>query len=561
MIKSNLKKLVASVSIVLIVNVLGNLFFKRFDLTKDKRYTLSETSLNIVKQIKEPLYIDIYLNGEFPAEFKRLRSETVQIIEEFQAYNSNIKVQFVNPFEEEDTNKTVAKSLFKKGMSPINITVEDRGKQSQAMIFPWGVANYRGKEANIPLLKNLMGATTEQKVAGSVQHLEYVFADALNKITTEKNKKIAVIKGNGELDDVFLAKFLLQVRESYHIGKYNLSATDVDPITIISELKKYDLAIIAKPTTAFSDKEKQVLDQFIIAGGKTIWLIDQVNIEMDSLYNQSGSTLAFSRDLNLDDMFFKYGFRITPEIIKDNIGTPLKLATGQEGSGSRLQEFNWKFAPNIFSESNHPIVKNMGGLKFDFVNPIDTLKNKIAKTILLKSSQNSRRIGTPSIISLSSVAEEDIPNNAVVFASTPVAVLLEGQFHSVFENRVLAFQDKSFKNFDKLGKMIVISDGDVIKNKVDKNGIPIELGYDPKSGNFYDNKDFMLNCVNYLLDDNGLINIRSKDVDLPLLDKDKVFENYSQTQVITIGLPLVLLIAFGFAFTFWRKRKYSKKCS
>jgi len=555
--KSNLKKLVVSIIIILIVNVLGNLFFKRVDLTKDKRYTLSETSLNIVKQIKEPLYIDVYLNGEFPAEFKRLRSETVQIIEEFQAYNSNIKVQFVNPFEEEDTNKTVAKSLFKKGMSPINITVEDKGKQSQAMIFPWGVANYRGKEANIPLLKNLMGATTEQKVAGSVQHLEYVFADALNKITTEKSKKIAVIKGNGELEDIFLAKFLLQVRESYHIGKYDLSATDVDPIKTISELKKYDLAIIAKPTTAFSDKEKQVLDQYIIAGGKTIWLIDQVNIEMDSLYNESGSTLAFTRDLNLDDMFFKYGFRITPEIIKDNIGTPLKLATGQEGSGSRLQEFNWKFAPNIFPESSHPIVKNMGGLKFDFVNPIDTLKNKITKTILLKSSQNSRRIGTPSIISLSSVAEEGIPNDAAVFASMPVAVLLEGQFHSVFENRVLAFQDKSFKNYDKLGKMIVISDGDVIKNKVDKNGIPIELGYDPKSGNFYDNKDFMLNCVNYLLDDKGLINIRSKDVDLPLLDKEKVFENYSQTQIITIGLPLGLLVAFGFAFTFWRKRKFS----
>ncbi len=558
--RNNIKKLLISIVIILIINIIGNIFFKRFDLTNDKRYTLSATSLDIIKQINEPLYIEIYLNGELPSEFKRLRTESIQLIEEFQAYNSNIKVQFINPFEEEDTNKTIAKALFKKGMSPVNIMVEDKGKQSQAMIFPWAVANFRGKEANIPLLKNLMGASTEQKVSGSVQHLEYVFADGFNKIITEKHKKIAVIKGNGELEDIFMAKFLLQVRESYHIGKYDLDSTAVNSAKTLSELKKYDLAIIAKPTIAFSDAEKQVLDQFVIAGGKTIWLIDQVNIEMDSLYNQTGSTLAFSRDLKLDDMFFKYGFRITPEIIKDNLGTPIKLATGQEGSGSRLQEYNWKFAPNIFPESNHPIVKNMGGLKFDFVNPIDTLKNKIQKTILLKSSRNSRRIGTPSIVSLNSVAEENLPNEVEGLGSIPVAVLLEGQFHSVFENRVLAFQDKNFKSFDKKSKMIVISDGDVIKNKLDKNQIPIELGYDPKSGNFYDNKDFMLNCVNYLLDDNGLINIRSKEVDLPLLDKEKVFENYTQTQIITIGLPIVLLIFAGFIFTYWRKRKYSKNC-
>lgn len=556
--KNNLKNTFVVLIIILIVNVLSDFYFKRFDLTKDKRYTLSETSLSIIKQIKEPLYIDVYLNGEFPAEFKRLRSETVQIIEEFQAYNSNIKVNFVNPFEEEDTEKTVARSLFKKGMSPVNITVEDKGKQSQAMIFPWATASYRDKETNVPLLKNLMGATAEQKVAGSVQHLEYVFAEALNKVTTEKSKKIAVIKGNGEIEDFYLAKFLLQVRESYHIGKYSLDATNINPERTLAELKKYDLAIIAKPTTTFSDAEKQVLDQYIVSGGKTIWLIDQVDIEMDSLFSQAGTTLAFARDLNLDDMFFKYGIRITPEIIKDNLGTPIKLASGPEGSASRLQEFNWKFAPNIFPNSNHPIVKNMGGLKFDFANPIDTLKNKIKKTVLLESSVNSRRIGTPSMISINSVAQEEDPNSMTGQKSLPVSVLLEGKFHSVFENRVLAFQDVNFKNVDKKSAMIVISDGDVIKNKLDKDGIPMELGYDPNSRNFYDNKDFMLNCVNYLLDDNGLINIRSKEVELPLLDKEKVYDNYFETQILTIGLPLAFLTFAGIIFTFWRRKKYGK---
>ena len=556
--KNNLKVLLFVIVIILIVNILGNQFFSRFDLTKDKRFTLSQTSLNIISQIKEPLYIDIYLNGEFPAEFKRLRTETIQIIEEFQAYNANIKVQFIDPLNDEDADKTIAKSLFQKGMSPVNITVDDKGKQSQAMIFPWAVASYKEKNANIPLLKNLMGASTEQKVAGSIQHLEYVFADAFYKIINEKNKKIAIIKGNGELEDIFIAKFLLQVRESYHIGKYSLDATSLNPVKTLTELKKYDLAIIAKPTESFSDQEKQVLDQYIVGGGKTIWLIDQVNIEMDSLYNQSGSTLAIPRNLNLDDQFFKYGFRITPEIIKDDLGTPLKLTTGAEGSGSRLQEFNWKYAPNIFPDSNHPIVKNMGGLKFDFANPIDTLKNGIIKTILLKSSENSKRIGTPSIISLNSVAENDLPNNPVNKGGFPLAVLLEGQFHSVFENRILAFKDNNYKNYDKKSRMIVIADGDIIKNKLNKDFIPIELGYDPKSGNFYDNKDFLINCVNYLLDDNGLINIRSKEVDLPLLDKEKVFANYVKTKIIVLACPLILLTIFGFSFTLWRRKKYSK---
>ena len=555
--KKNIKNLVAAIGFILILNVLGNYFFYRFDLTKDKRYTLSETSLTILKNIKEPLFITVYLDGEFPAEFKKLQTETRQIIEEFQAYNSNIIVNFENPVEE-DANMTKVRSLFKKGLTPINITVDLKGKQSQSMVFPWAIANYQGKEVNIPLLKNLMGASTEQKVIGSVQHLEYAFADAFNKITVKKQKKVAIIKGNGELRDIFLAKFLMQVRESYHIGPFTLDSVASNSMASLTALKKYDLAIIAKPTEKFSDEEKQVLDQFILNGGKTLWLVDQVNIEMDSLYNESGSTLAFPNNLNLNDMFFKYGFRISPDLIKDELGTPIKLATGEPGSATQFQDFNWKFSPNIFPESNHPIVKNMGGLKFEFANPIDTLKNGIKKTILLKSSKNSKKIGAPYEVNLNMVAEESSAADYQNKGSIPVAVLLEGQFHSVFENRVLPFQDKTFQSKDKKSKMIVIADGDLIKNKLDKNFIPTELGYDSKSGNLYDNKEFLMNCVNYLLDDTGLINIRGKEVDLPLLDKEKVYQNYTRTQIITIGIPLLLLAIFGIIFTYLRRKKYSK---
>ncbi|WP_418262608.1 gliding motility-associated ABC transporter substrate-binding protein GldG [Flavobacterium faecale] len=554
----NSKSLFITILFLVLINIIGSFFFHRFDLTKDKRYTLSDTSLKIISQIHEPLYIKIYMQGELPAEFKRLQQETKQLLEEFQAYNNNISFEFINPLENEDSSMDNIKQLYIKGLTPVNITVDDRGKQSQAMVFPWAIAYYKNKEINIPLLKNIMGASTTEKVIGSVQHLEYSIADALNKATIDKQKKIAVIKGNGELQDILMAKFLLQIRESYHIGPFTLDSVTKNPISTLDALKKYDLAIIAKPTETFTDAEKQVLDQFIINGGKSLWLIDQVTAEMDSLYNPAGATLAFPKDLGLNDMFFKYGFRINPDIIKDEQGTPIKLATGEQGSATQYQDFNWKFAPLVYSESQHPIVKNLGGIKFDFANPIDTLKNDIKKTVLLTSSKYSKKIGTPVEINLNIVTEETSPNHYINTGNKPLSILLEGKFKSVFENRILPFDQKDYHAIGNPNKMIVISDGDIIKNQLDKNGEPVELGFDQRSGNLYDNKDFMLNCVNYLLDDTGLINIRSKDLDLPLLDKEKVYENYTQTQLLTIGLPLVLLGIFGILSTYIRKKKYSK---
>jgi gliding-associated putative ABC transporter substrate-binding component GldG len=552
------KSLLITVAVVLLLNIISNFVFHRFDLTQDHRYTLSPTTLKILKDVQHPLSIKVYLQGELPAEFKRLQQESKQLLEEFQAYNSNIIIEFVDPLENKDESMDKVKELYQKGLTPINITVDDKGKQSQSMVFPWAIAVYNNKEVNIPLLKNIMGASTTQKVIGSVQHLEYSISDGINKISKDKQKKVAIIKGNGELEERHIAKFLMQVRESYFIGPFTLDSVAKSPEGTLKSLQNYDLAIIAKPTEAFSDEEKLVLDQFIINGGKTLWLIDQVNAEMDSLYNPSGATLAFPKDLNLNDMFFKYGVRINPDLVKDEQGSPIKLASGEQGSGTQYQDFNWKFAPQVYPISRHPIVKNLGGIKFDFANAMDTLKNGIKKTVLLQSSPYSKKIGTPVEINLSIVSEQTSPAEYLNKGNIPLAVLLEGSFHSMFENRVLPFDEKSFLPKGKESKMIVISDGDIIKNQLDKNGQPVELGYDQRSGNLYDNKDFMMNCVNYLLDDTGLINIRSKDLDLPLLDKEKVYENYTFTQFLTIGLPILILFLFGIVFTFLRKRKYSK---
>ena len=555
--KNNLRQLGIIAGILIALNIFGNYFFKRFDLTKDKRYTLSETTLNIIESVDSPLYIDVFLEGKFPPEFKRLQNETRQLLEEFTAYNSNIIFQFVNPIEKEDERVDVMKKFAQRGMMPLSITVDDKGKQTQEVVWPWAVTTYGDKSTKVALLKNLMGASTEEKVISSVQHLEFAFADALNKITKEKQKKIAILRGNGELEDPYLADFIKTVRESYYVGPFTLDSVAKKPIETMEALQKYDMTIIAKPTEAFTDEEKQVLDQYIINGGKTLWLVDAVKADMDSLYTQP-EILAYPLDLNLTDQLFQYGIRLNNQLIKDEQATAIKLATGQEGSQTQYQEFVWRYAPFIYPASNNPIVKNMEGIKFDFANPIEILKNDIKKTVLLTSSSYSKPVGTPITIALDLVTEEtkptDYPNGGLI----PVAVLLEGKFKSVYKNRVLPIKDPKFKDISKDSKMIFISDGDVIKNQLDKDGYPMELGFDKFTNNLYGNKEFLMNCTNYLLDDNGLISIRSKDVDLPLLDKEKVYENYTFAQLITIGLPLLVLGIFGLLFTFLRKRKYTK---
>ncbi len=555
--KKSAIQLVVFLIALIAINLVSFYSFKRFDLTKDKRYTLSETSLDIIKNINSPLLIDVFLEGNFPPEFRRLQDETKQLLEEFSAYNPNIVFQFVNPIENEDDRVPTMKQFYERGMQPLSITVEDKAKQSQEVVFPWAVATYGEKGTKIPLLKNLMGATTEEKVISSVQHLEYAFAEAFYKISTEKLKKIAVIKGNGELEDIYIADFLKTIRETYYIGTFTLDSVALKPKESLAALKKYDLIVVAKPTEAFSDEEKFVLDQYTINGGKSLWLLDNVVANFEDMQNETGSTVAYYKDLNLEDLFFKYGIRLKPLLIKDEQAIPIKLASGQQGSETQYDQYFWKYSPFVYPKSEHPVVKNMEGIKFEFASPIELLKNDISKTVLLTSSEYSRPVGTPSEISLETVTEETKPEDYLNKGFMPVAVLLEGKFISMYKNRVLPFKDASFQEQGIDNKMIVISDGDIIKNQIDK-GLPLELGFDKWTNNLYGNKEFMLNCVNYLLDDNGLINIRSKDVDLPLLDKEKVYSNYTWAQFITIGLPLLLLTIFGIVFNYLRKRKYAR---
>jgi ABC-2 type transport system permease protein len=550
-------KLPVVLLVALLVNWFGQSIFKRWDLTEDKRYTLSEATLDILNQIDSPLFIDVFLEGKFPAEIKRLQAETRQLLEEFRAYNSEIQFQFINPIEESDDSENIIDGFFSRGMPPMQVTVEERGKQTQEMVFPWAVAYSGNRDTQISLIKNKVMGSGSESVMNSIQRLEFVFAEAFQKVLYDKSKKLAVLKGNGQPQDVYLGDALLTLRENYFIAPFTLDSVASNPEKTLQQLFDYDLVLMVKPTEPFSDAEKLVLDQYIMKGGKMIWMVDMVNIEMDSLYNETGSTLAFPRDLQLQDMFFKYGFRINPALVKDIMATPISLASGESGSATQYTQYPWMYAPMIYSNSNHPIVHNLEGVKMDFVNPIDTLKNNIKKTVLLQSSEYSKSVGTPIEVSLEMVLERPEPEEFFGKGNLPVAVLLEGHFTSAFQNRVMPFKTQWIET-SPYNQMLVISDGDVIKNQLDRNLQPLELGFDKWTNKFYANKDLLLNAVQYMLDDSGLINIKSKEIRIPLLDKEKVYEHYTRAQWITIGLPLVLLMVFGLVFLWLRKRIYGR---
>jgi gliding motility-associatede transport system auxiliary component len=562
--KTSIKKDIVSIAVLaaglILLNVLGNYFYKRFDLTQDKRFTLSEEAKEIVDYVDSPIIVDVFLKGNFPPEFRRLQSETEQLLEEFSAYNSNIKFDFINPTEK--GNEAFQSQFEKFGLTPAQISVTESGKQSTELVYPWALAHHDGKTVKIPLLKNQLGATSEERVNSSLQNLQYAFADGFKKLATQKSKKIAVLKGNGEYDDRYIADFFATLREYYFIAPFTLDSVATNPEKTLDALNGFDLIVVAQPTEPFSDAEKYVLDQFIMNGGKSLWLMDATQMQMDTI---SGNMFAFGKDLNLNDFFFKYGIRINPNLVKDVYSAPIVLASGDERE-AQYNRYPWFFSPLSSSANNHPIVSNIEAVKFDYASAIDTLPNNIKKTVLLSTSPISKIVGLPFPIDF----DVEIPKNLQVVnegpnpneynaGEIPLAVLLEGKFTSVYKNRVKPISLNGVKNIDdgKVSKMVVISDGDIIKNQL-QGSRPLELGFDKMTNQFYGNKEFLLNTVNYLLDDSGLINIRTRQIAVPFLDPQKTVEQRTKWQVLNLLLPLGLLTLFGIGFVVYRKRRYTR---
>lgn len=539
---------------IVVINLLAGFVYARFDLTEDKRYTLSEPAVEVAQKFETPVIVDVLLDGNIPAEFSKLKAETIQLLESFASKNSNIKYNLVDPLEDEELAEQTMAELQSLGLQPANVTVEENGKVSNELVFPWAMVNYNDQTVKVPLLKNKLGSTAEERINNSVQQLEYAFADAFTKLSIKEKKSIAVIKGNGELDDIFIADYLTTIRDYYNIGAITLDSVATNPQKVLDQLKKFDLAIIAKPTEAFTDQEKYVMDQYMVQGGKSIWMIDQVIMEMDSIYAGGGEAIALPRDLNLKDLFFKYGVRINPVLVNDLYFTQIVLATG-EGNDSQYNPLPWLYSPMVFSQNNHPINTNIEAVRFQFTSPMDVLENDYQKTVLLQSSPLSKTDGIPRVVGLDMINQQP-DRETYTNGNMPLAVLIEGNFTSMYKNRIKPLKLENTMEEGPENKMIVISDGDIIKNQL-RNGRPLELGYDKWTNSFYGNKEFLVNSTNYLLDNTGLINIRNKKVSIPLLDVKKIVEQKTKWQLINIGLPVVLTMLFGFFFSYYRKRKFA----
>tara|TARA_B110000238_G_scaffold149309_1_gene161018 strand:- start:55 stop:1698 length:1644 start_codon:yes stop_codon:yes gene_type:complete len=530
------------------LNFINQSFYKRFDLTADKRYTLSETTNTIIAKVDKNLFITVYLEGDFPSEFKRLQAETRQYLEELAAKNSKIKVNFKNP----DTQR---EALIKKGMMPSQLTVEEDGKLSEAIIFPWAEISYGKKTETVSLLPSSIVASQEEQLKKAIENLEYSFSNAINSITLQKRKKIAILTGNGELTDMYQYSFLSEVAKKYRLAKFTLDSVASNAQKTLEDVSRLDLAIIAKPTEKFTEKEKFVLDQFIANGGKTLWMLDIVQANQDSLAT-NGKMLAYPRDLNLTDLLFNYGIRINTSLVKDLYAAQIPLATGQVGNQTQFKNLDWFYHPLVGGNPNHPITKNVAPVRLQFASPIDTLKNNIKKTPLLVSSLLTQKVGTPKIIALQSIAKEVIETD-YSSGHQLFAILLEGEFNSAYKNRIKPFKTSLFKEKSKENKMIIIADGDVGKNQILKEK-PYDLARDKWTNQQFGNKDFLLNAVDYLLDDSGLISLRNKSLQIRMLDKQKAFKERTFWQFLNVILPLIMLFTFGIIFNYLRRQKYSK---
>tara|TARA_Y100000034_G_scaffold125539_1_gene175225 strand:- start:32796 stop:34439 length:1644 start_codon:yes stop_codon:yes gene_type:complete len=532
--------------LLFLINGASSLVYLKVDLTSDKRYTLSETTTNILDQLQNKVFVTVYLEGDFPLEFKKLQDETAQFLEEIQDENDNISFEFENPNSQKE-------ALIKKGMIPSQLTVEEEGKLSEAIIFPYAEIQYGDKTSIVNLLPTTVTVSQESQLQLAIENLEYNFSETLFKISQRKKKSIAYLTGNGQLQDIEVYSFLSKLNDSYNLAKFTLDSVAANPVPTSNRLNAFDALIIAKPTETFSEKEKLSIDQFIMNGGKTLWMIDNVQADQDSLYTSS-RILAYPRDLNLTDQLFSYGVRINPILVKDFYAADLRLVTGSSGNQNQYSNLKWVYHPLVSGNPYHPITKKLNQIRLQFVNQIDTLKNSISKTPLLISSPFSKKVGTPSIVELQSIAKEeteaDYKDGSQLFG-----VLLEGNFKSNYKDRTLPFPVKDFKNQSPPNKMVVIADGDIAKNQVAR-GRPLELNRDKWTNQQFGNKDFLVNTMDYLLDDIGLLELRNRSIDLRFLNKQKAYEERTFWQGINLLVPAILLLLFGAIYTYLEKKRY-----
>jgi ABC-2 type transport system permease protein len=542
--------------------ILLSLKFIRIDLTSEGRYTLSDFTVSLLESLDDKVYVKVYLEGEgLPVTLKRYKREIKEELDEFKAFaGDNIVYEFIDPAESKDKEVRFAfyKSLTEKGLLPIETTeISDDGKTSQKMVFPGAGISYKGKETIVNLLKTTGGLApeSEENVNNSIQSLEYELTNAIQKLSKKSKPEIAFINGHGELNEYEVMDISTALSEYYTVktGKIGGQAGILDGFKAV---------IIANPQEPFSEEDKFVIDQYIMKGGNLLCLIDGVRTDIDSLFI-TGSTMALAQDLNLNDLLFEYGVRINNNLLQDLFSSPIGLSTKASDGSTKINHYPWYFFPVLVSENNHVISKYLNYVRTEFTSTLDTvgLDPDVKKTILLRSSQDTRLEPIPAKISLDMINLLP-PDNQMKSGKKNIAVLLEGKFTSVFKNRPVEkyFPELSgadIRTKSKPAKIIVISDGDIIRNEVTSDGRPYPIGFDRFTRQtFTGNGELILNAVNYLCDDEGLMTIRSREIKMRLLNRELIAEHKLLIKSLNVVLPLIPILLLGFLVSFVRKRKY-----
>lgn len=529
------------------------LFSTRLDLTQEKRYTLSPASIKVLESVQRPLMVDVYLEGDFPASFKQLQNETRFILEEFRKINPKVDFRFIDPLKTKMSRDTLAAM----GMQPSILPDMTEGKISEIVMFPYAALKYNSEGFSIPLIVNQTGIDASEQLTKSMENLEYNFVSNIKLITQDRKKNIGILINQDELGPTQFQGFMDMALENFNTGpiipanEKELSYVDVP------KLKNMDALVIAKPRKAFTEPEKIILDQYIMNGGKTLWMIDAVNAEMDTLF-QAKKIMAFPNDLNLTDFFFNYGLRINPGLVKDMKKSALiRIVSGEVSGNPQYSSFLWPYFPLGIAESVNPITKNINPVKFEFPTSIDTLGRKNIKTnVLFESSERTTVKQVPNYVALSEIVQADSlgeinePSAPKIFA-----VSLEGQFTSAYSARSERNAFPEFKGKSENNKMIVIADGDIGRNQIFK-GKALPLGEDLLTKQSYGNEQFLRNALDYLLDDSNLMELRNRNIEARLLDRQRIEEEKTNWQWLNLLLPLAIIGIFGGFFYWLRKRKF-----
>ncbi len=547
--------------VLLFINVLGNTFYNYYDLTEDKRFTLTEASVNLMEDMREVVYVKVLLEGEFGGAYKRLQNSVRELLDDYRSISPNLEYDFENPLEGSVEEINARKELYaKSGIYPINLKEQTSDSKKEQLTYPYALIFYQGRETAVNLLENnVPGMNPELVINNSISLLEYKITGAINKLMTVKKPIVLYTTGHQELNPIQTADLDAEMIKSYDINRINLDSV----VQIDSEV---DVLIVAKPIQPFSEKDNFKIDQYVMNGGRVLWLLDKVDASIDSM-RITGQHLAMPMELNLDRLLFKYGARVQPNLVMDLECTPIALQTGVIGDKPQFELFPWYFYPRVSSRSDHPIAKSIDRVNLFFPSYIDTIETRggeVSKEVILTTSDYSRYQRVP--VNLTFEILRDQPNPDLYNKQNlPLAVLLEGTFPSEYENRVtesmlsgLRELNIEYKKVSEPTRMMVVADGDIAISSLDRQTQkPLPLGLNPFDKYQYANKQFLMNSIEYLHNDKGVIEARGKEVKLRLLDRVKAKEEKTKWQMINILIPIIGLAFFGIIYNWIRRRRYA----